>query len=109
MGIRENIIWSLTVKWDGSDSTSLVDFYRTPVELYCISPKFPRIYLSGVPLDLLRLFVEPACKLSTLHYLDEWVAWVTRRCHNSLAKEAGPVTVAGEEAVHYFQYNVVRA
>lgn len=108
-GIREDIIWTLRVNWDGSGTTSLEDFCRTPVELYYISPKLPFICLSGVPLELPRLFVEPACKLLTLHGLDEWVAWVTRRCHNSLAKEAGPVTVAGEEAVHYFRYNAVSA
>jgi len=108
-GIREDIIWTLTFKWDAGGTMALEDFCRTPVELYCISPKLPFIYLSGVPLGLLRLFVEPACKLSTLHSLDDWVAWVTRRCHNSLAKDAGPVTVPGEEAIHYFRYNSVSA
>ncbi|KAK4233053.1 hypothetical protein C8A03DRAFT_39264, partial [Achaetomium macrosporum] len=52
---------------------------RTPFELYAVSPNLPSLYKgSGVPLELLQLFVEPACKDPAVESQDDWVAWVVK-------------------------------
>ncbi|OIW27036.1 hypothetical protein CONLIGDRAFT_683974 [Coniochaeta ligniaria NRRL 30616] len=111
-GFKDDIIWSATFTYEGI-TASVPGFSRTHLELYAVSPKLPAYYLSGgVPLELLQLFVEPASKVSTLHNLDDWVAWVVRRCHASRAdkivvgKEASPNEVPVQDRIHYFVYDI---
>ncbi|KAK3322754.1 hypothetical protein B0H66DRAFT_590430 [Apodospora peruviana] len=107
-GIREDIIWSASVVYNGT-TTNVKDFLSTPVEIYAISPKLPTFYKGpGVPLELLQLFVEPACKDATVQNLDQWVAWVVKRCHASVADngEDSTVQVPVADRIHSFRYDI---
>lgn len=104
-GIRESILWSATVVWNNSYTATFTDFASTPVELYAISANLPSLYRgSGVPLELLQLFVEPACKDAGLNSVDDWVAWVVQRCHASTADNDSMVPMA--DRIHSFRYDV---
>lgn len=111
-GFNEDIIWSCSFAYEGI-TVHVSDIVRTPVELYAVSPSLPEYYRSaGVPLELLRLFVGPPSRLN-LGNLDEWVAWVVKLCHASIAdksifdKGVQPGEVPVQDRVHAFVYDIV--
>ncbi|KAK5659023.1 hypothetical protein OQA88_1110 [Cercophora sp. LCS_1] len=111
-GFNSDVIWSCSFAYEGI-TVHVSDILRTPIELYAVSPSLPDHYRSsGVPLELLRLFVEPASRLSTIRNLDEWVAWVVKRCHASIAdksifdKGVQPGEVPVQDRIHAFVYDI---
>jgi len=106
-GFQGDILWTATILWSAT-TLEYPDYATTPLELYAVSPSLPRLYISsGIPLELLRLFVAPACEDQTVHDLDDWVAWAVKRCHASTADHDTKNPVDTQDRIHSFRYDVV--
>ncbi|KAM3068474.1 hypothetical protein ACMFMF_009291 [Clarireedia jacksonii] len=95
--------WYL-VQLNADGSNGQVVFTQTiPMELYILNYELPSYFDDGVPLLLLRMFID-AAMLSGITTQQDWIALVVKICHGSAAPLTG---VLQSTERHWLKYNTI--